>query len=413
MSPGERVGNWRVRSPLSRASSSTATAKRKRDCGWDNLSTDRATKMQKMDGDGMEYEYEDTSMADEEEELAEDDGSDRMDYDDGRLRSPFQPESSTPRSMRYKSAWDDNEDEQDGTPGDHSVVVGEEAYYTPQKHRIVEFPETTSMRHLDTDALRAQGWDDDYITLIHRIALRGHEPLLPSYLHFEYKFLPDGLFEKDDDAFISSVKGEHFKASKALEKLIELGGRMRDRIETNSHITPEQQVKRQMKSYMNWAIEDAGLDKNTLIPILAMEFQPAKTGAAILKANALAKCKKLAYRYRNALRVRRTVEISPASRSSDGTILSYPLPTFYALLASHTILALMVYKPDSDHQELDSMALFDFKDRSYDVWNSLALAILVNHVRNVQVRIAEETGIGEKQYMRDEEIEKAISDPDA
>ncbi|MGG6495254.1 UNVERIFIED_CONTAM: hypothetical protein NY603_20250, partial [Bacteroidetes bacterium 56_B9] len=76
-------------------------------------------------------------------------------------------------------------------------------------------------------------------------------------------------------------------------------------------------------------------------------------------------------------------------------MLSYEIPTIYAILASDAIVAIMAYTVDSDHCQ--PMALFDYNLKDYDVWNSLALALLVCHVRNVQLRIAEDTDIGMKQ----------------
>ena len=56
-----------------------------------------------------------------------------------------------------------------------------------------------------------------------------------------------------------------------------------------------------------------------------------------------------------------------------------------------------VYTPEDPEQTVRPVAFFDFKDSNYDAWNSLALAIIVCHVRNVQARIAEDTGLGIKE----------------
>lgn len=106
--------------------------------------------------------------------------------------------------------------------------------------------------------MRAAGWIDDHITLVQHIAMRGLEPLLPQYYKMDFKYLPDALFEKGDDAFVRSVRGEHFKGIKALEKLFELGGRVRDCVLLEGNITPEQQVKRSLKAFIKWADTDSG-----------------------------------------------------------------------------------------------------------------------------------------------------------
>lgn len=343
-------------------------------------------------------------------------GSDqeKLDYDgDSLMDDVYDDESElqSPSRQRLRSSSGALGDEDDDAMSVHRTVVASEDEYVP-KRRVVNLPEMLDMRHIATDELRLKGWDDDYITLIQKIATRGYEPLLPAYLQFEYSFMPDGLFENSDDAFIASVRNEHFKAGKALEQLLDLGSRVRDRIYMDGKVKPEDQVKRQLAAYMKWAFDDAGIDKRSAIPILALEIQPAGTDAPLLRASALRKCKRLAARYREALRVQRSVEFSPGSKSSEDTVLSYPLPTFYAIIASHSIVALMAYSPDGDTSELAPMAYFNFKQKELDVWNSLALAIIVCQIRNVHMRIAEETGLGLRQhgYSEDEMVE---DDPDA
>lgn len=397
MSPGERIGNWRLRSPSSQASSSVLGNKRKR-LFTPSSSAGRRSKAPKFGLDSMESD----------EERDDYDGDIMMDdiYDeDSEIQTP-----TSRQRLRSSSTGLGDEDDGDATSV-HQTVVASEEEYAPQR-RVVNLPEMLDMRHIATEELRLKGWDDDYITLIQKIATRGYEALLPAYLQFEYSFMPDGLFENGDDAFVASARGEHFKAGKALDQLLQLGGRVRDRIYMRGRMQPEDQVKRQLDAYMKWAFDDAGIDNRSVIPILALEIQPAGTDAPSLRANALRKCTHLAARYREALKVRRSVEISPGSRSSKSTILSYPLPTFYALIASHAIVALMAYRPDAEEPELAPMAYFDLKDKNHDVWNSLALAIIVCHVRNVHLRIADETGLGLRQQgFSEDEMEE--DDPDA
>lgn len=393
MSPGERVGSWRVRSPPSQASSSVLGTKRKR-LFTPGSSAGRRSKMSRFDYDDMEID-DDVEVFDDDDE-----------YDD---ESEIQSPTSRQRLRSSSARLDEEED--DDAMSVHRTVLASEEDYEPNR-RVVSLPEMLDMGHVATDELRSKGWDDDYITVMQKIATRGYEPILPAYLQFEFSFLPDSLFDKSDDALIASVRGDNFKAGKELERLLELGGRVRDRIYMHGQFQPEDQVKRQFDAYMKWAFDDAGIDNRTAIPILAMEVQPAGYDAPQLRANALRKCRRLAARYREALRVQRSVEISPGSRSSEGSLLSYPLPTFYAVIASHAIVALFAWRPDGQDAELQPMMYFDLKDKNYDVWNSLALAILVCHVRNVQMRIAEETGLGLRQqgYSEDEMEE---DDPDA
>ena len=114
---------------------------------------------------------------------------------------------------------------------------------------------------------------------------------------------------------------------------------------------------------------------------------------------------------------------TPSSSASSNTLLptsvryTHPLPTLYGIIISHTVVAIVAYDPNSTatysslspntisptfqslpHQKLSSSAaaaasplippclrtvsFFDLGDPSYDVWNALALAIVVVHCRN-------------------------------
>jgi len=68
------------------------------------------------------------------------------------------------------------------------------------------------------------------------------------------------------------------------------------------------------------------------------------------------------------------------------------LPTLYGVIASHTVMAFVSYvlptetNPDGS---LRTIAIFDFGNEGYDVWNSLAIAIFVIHCRNRMKQLQE------------------------
>lgn len=347
--------------------------------------------------------------ADEEEE--EDEDEDNDDNDTASATSSNIRVASRSASRSPRDFMDDN----DTSEIDTSLVVSESAYEEQApKRRMPTSPSTEHFqRGVSSEEMRAQGWDDDHITLVQKIAMRGHEPLMPNYWKFEYRFhMPDSLFiatdGDDTDAIIGSVRQKHRRAIIAIEKLFELGGRMRDRVMLQGQVTPEQQVRRTLKEYIRWANTDSGLDHKSAIPLLALETKSANIDANDIKQNAKRKCEKLARRYRNAFRVLQSIENSPGSRTS--TQLAYPVPTIYALIASHTLIALTAYNPEDAEPDIKIVAMFEMKDKDYDVWNALALAIVVCHLRNVQVRIAEETGLGIMSGAREDEV---VDDPDA
>lgn len=58
------------------------------------------------------------------------------------------------------------------------------------------------------------------------------------------------------------------------------------------------------------------------------------------------------------------------------------VPTLYGVISSHTIMAFVSYDVHAATPSLRTVAMFDFGQEGYDVWNSLAIAIFVIHCRN-------------------------------
>jgi hypothetical protein len=294
---------------------------------------------------------------------------------------------------------------------DNTSVVDETTYQdsTPKRRGIRNLPEEQEALGVSDAELRDAGWGDDHITLVQKIKMRGHEPLLPKHWQFSFRFWPDAFFAADNDAFISSVRNDHFKAEKALERLLDLGSRMRDSLIAEPARRPDLNARNSIKAYLKWALADSQLDPKTAIPLLAIETKPANVPAEELQARAIRKLEKLHARYTKAFTVVKSTEHSV--KSSTSPELFYDVPTLYAIIASASLVALTVYTPEDPNERLKPVAWFDFKQPDYDAWNSLALAIIACHLRNVQMTIAEDTGLGEKKTGI-ARIEEEEEDPD-
>lgn len=282
----------------------------------------------------------------------------------------------------------------DDLEGDTSVhIKRENSFESPSRKTVISPTQEAFDRGISSEELHSQGWDDDHIALVHKIAMRGYEPLLPQHWKLAWSWMPDALFEEDDEAFLTSLEGRMLLGSKALESLFGLGGWVRDREMLGGRITAESQTRRMIKKYMKWVDEDAGLDPETSLPLMVLECKPTNIPAAHLQANAKVKLAALASRWAEALHVHPSIEDQPSTPRSARSMLSQPLPTLYTIIASGTVIALVAYNPNDPEPEVKSMAFFPMKDKSYDVWNSLALAITVCHLRNVRMRIADEMGV--------------------
>jgi hypothetical protein len=311
--------------------------------------------------------------------------------------------------LQINNEWEDNPDD--------SAILDERSFHLTSAYhddslisanspRIIQGPEDLGQPHFSTSHLRSLGKDDDYIALLHRIVLRGYEPLLPAYMRFEFHFLPDELFAaSNDEAFLSTSPASEFRASKEFDHLMELSSRVRDRVSMGEHFdippAPEDAVRRHLSRYYEFLLDDAKLDAQTRIPVLAMVFGSVRDSAAMLREEASRQCARLAGRWRLAL--------EEATAEGEDTP---QIPTLYAIVASHTIIAIMSYSPrqtpypsqigsqDSTDDDDDvepqcaGMAILDLSDANNAVWDALALACVGCHVRNVMVRLAEHTGIG-------------------
>ncbi|KAI7227344.1 hypothetical protein KC330_g8444 [Hortaea werneckii] len=370
------------------------------------------------DGESEEVEYgadgEDYNIPDA-DSLAEDMSNIRMrmspnasDDSDAEDEAPIGYVSS-----EDADAEDIEAEADDDEPEDTTLVVSEEEYAREHsRSKKVSVPVELSNRGVSSEELAAAGWSEDHIFLVQRIAMRGFEPLLPQYYYMDFRYLPDALFVQDDDkerAFISGVKGPTFHGIKALEKLFTLGGYVRDMTNFRCNTTPEMQFKRHLQDFIKWTDRDSGLDTKTTIPPLTLVMQNSDTPISVLQESARRKMAKIHVRYHAAFSAHQTIEHSSPSSSSTSTKLHQPIPQIYALMASWTVIALVAYRPDldEDHQ-VKVVSHHNFDDKDYDVWNSLALAIVLCHVRNVQLKIAEETGLG----VRQPGVEEEEDDPD-
>jgi hypothetical protein len=386
MSPYERVDSWRATT----STTSTSPSNHKRAVTPDR-NGDGSRKMRKLD-DGRAFRAEEVMYEHQEDEDDDEEStSDEVMRDDEGLSSMFSAVhvKGSPTPEDFLNDYDSEVD------ADVTEVLDDGDYHlTPNRRKLAALPQDESAFGVGSQELRAAGWDDDYITLVQRIKLRGHEPLMPQRWRFGFRSFPDDLFAQANDAFVNSARKEYFRGEKALEKLFDLGGLVRDSLIESTPTHPHRQIRQSIEAYQKWAALDSDLDPDTVIPVLALVVKPGNIPANELHEIANQKLANIAQRYRKAFRVIQSTEASPASKASSQ--YSYPIPTLYAIVASHALIAVMAYRPEDATPDAKPIAFFDMKDSNYDVWNSLALAIVVCHARNVQMRIAEDTGLGVK-----------------
>ena len=196
-------------------------------------------------------------------------------------------------------------------------------------------------------------------------------------------------------------------ASKALTKLISLGVRVRDRLVTNH--PPEPTIRREIDNYIKWSHTDGDLLRRNFIPALIVETKSPRESVSSVVQRMTTKLQNLGYRYRDLYNHHRskptTVGLgksfpkekartklttaprlvspnpnpSPKSRRDDS---DDDLPTLYGIIIAETIVTFITYNTNIPTKEIRPLQIFNFADSSQDVWNGLAVGILVVWVRN-------------------------------
>ena len=183
---------------------------------------------------------------------------------------------------------------------------------------------------------------------------------------------------------LTEIQAYSSPAQKALSDLFQLGGLARDAVLTKAPIrTAEDHIRRSINKYNKWAMKDGDLEirwKN--ISLFKTISCHKNVHPSVMEGKMIRKLGKLAGLWRDAFNTK-IQENNSNSKTSQVDADSVPdLPTLYGICASHTVMAFVSYDALSPSSSLRTVAMFDFGQEGYDVWNSLAIAIFVIHCRN-------------------------------
>ncbi|KAF1955790.1 hypothetical protein CC80DRAFT_473666 [Byssothecium circinans] len=303
---------------------------------------------------------------------------------DMTLLPPSPPTSVEPQEFEGDTLLPDSDDvsQEEWDANEATEVVDESQYLDTRKKSD---PEKEKLRRENQGRdLREAGWTEDAVFLFQKLGLRGFEPLMPASWVNDFPSLPTDLFTANDNlAFIKPDSDGYFRAQRALEDLFTLGGLVRDAVLTRAPIrTPEFHIRAAIQKYNRWAMKDAGIDRTwnhlSLFDIVVCD---QKTPSRVSELNMIVKLAKLQDQWREAFETHNTDDKS----ESDFVSAPEELPTVYGVIASYTVMAFVTYvaptEPDGK-ASLRIVAIFDFGQIGFDVWNSLAIAIFVIHCRN-------------------------------
>ncbi|KAJ5690262.1 hypothetical protein N7462_004654 [Penicillium macrosclerotiorum] len=212
------------------------------------------------------------------------------------------------------------------------------------------------------------------------LALRGCKPVMARSWKKDFTTLPESLFPSDEAGskecgFTFQVqKGSNFYAITALHDLLQVPGRVRDcRYLT---VRPQFLIKKAIRKYFRWAIYDAGLKVTRRTkPVYTIYAQ--KPGETTLTAVTIVtrKLEKLA-------RIQQALHDGPGQKYWP-TLVGFCLcGSIVALITLDSNPNTIPWSEDKDYNTRTKyMGIFDMGEVNQDVWNSLAIAIAIIHVR--------------------------------
>ncbi|KAL4942545.1 hypothetical protein BDV06DRAFT_222068 [Aspergillus oleicola] len=240
-------------------------------------------------------------------------------------------------------------------------------------------------------------------SLFLQLALRGFEPLAPKHWQFDFPTLPDSLFPEEGKEqaapIIKISKSTAFHAIKSLGTLFSLSGRVRDFSVVRDcgfvGKRPENIIKQTIVKYIRWALFDVNLElgpASTPVHIIHAQKKHETIGQALERLNK--KLKKLALRHQKTI-------------AETSTNDNFETPLLIGFLICGPVVAIMTLdlslpKGTREDEEIDGkfFSQFDFSERGQDLWNSLALAIVIMHIRTTMVQLSGSNYGGYKQARR-------------
>ncbi|KAF2188093.1 hypothetical protein K469DRAFT_566739 [Zopfia rhizophila CBS 207.26] len=339
---------------------------------------------------------------------------------------PLSPKSLPPKSLEQQldRAYTDFEGDTlidglheavgdtDGFDANEETIVVDDGQYMDQK-KSTDMEVERRRRDAQGRELLAAGWTKDAVFLFHKLGMRGFEPLMPSGWSYDFVMMPSMMFTPNiDKAFIKPTHDSDYRAQKALEKLLKVGSYARDAILLRASRTPECQIQEYIKTYNKWAVKDGRVHKKWNLPLFKIIVGPKDSNINILQQDMIDKLEKLADQWRDAFHERDVINSVEDARDESMKSEALPathdyvqdLPTLYGVIASHTIMGIVSYDIMVPDPSLRTVAIFDFGQEDYDVWNSLAIAIFVIHCRNRMMELKDNLPVFE---------DKPKSDPDA
>ncbi|KAJ5782995.1 hypothetical protein N7457_004769 [Penicillium paradoxum] len=318
---------------------------------------------------------------------------DSEDSDDSESLSLPSPKRTKRTAVNRLKAQSKKRKDSDKTMSEPSEVEcdSEEEFSIPKGERnelLNNLTRERAKRLLDTVELpQGHHLSPDEQRTARQLLTRGCMPTIHRHWEKDFSTLPESLFfnEKDDDSrhtesnfVLGNDRGSEFYAIRAFQELLKICGNVRDYaniLET----CPSTYIKRSIEKYLRWALTDAGIVvQPTTIPVHFIYCKRQTESSKDAFDKVAKKLTKLSDTWKSQL------------GSSHG--IRNVWPAVIGLVICGPVLSTITLntnpKPQASIPGIKFLGHFDLSDFDNDVWNTLAVAIMVMHIKRTMRKLA-------------------------
>ncbi|KAF3270114.1 hypothetical protein TWF173_007245 [Orbilia oligospora] len=235
-----------------------------------------------------------------------------------------------------------------------------------------------------TEILAQGDWAESEVALFRRLRRRGREALLPAPWRLDFTTFPETLYSPvGEQSFICALTPSasmEFRGSQALQRLVNVGGQVRDRTEINPSAPVEPLIFQEIKNFLTWAEKDGEI---SLSSVLTINYNRSKNGnAKVTSEKTERKMKSMAseLRVKNQQAPRQTAPPSNDIENIDTP--ARPLAVIYGITVYNCVAALSSLGCDGSDTDVKTHVVLDWTDTGLDIWNAIAVAIFIVSCRN-------------------------------
>jgi hypothetical protein len=276
----------------------------------------------------------------------------------------------------------------------------EAALEAATKQLEIDRETVAAQQKADAFKMLSEGWNRSTIELYMLMDRRTIEPLMPIGWRSDFELFPWSIWSDSyQDAFLAGTRPEDdYIVIKATRDLLKLPVHVRNQIRIKAWYgrRAEAMVVKYCEDYMKLVHRDCRLfvplARKKLVSLICYAPGDEKTPVNELEVLMLQRLRKRASKVLDLLRLERWKKALSKQNTMDdfeheGQCYLVEPPTLYGIVAKEAVIALVAYEPLSPRDALRTIAFFHMSKATYDVWNALALAIVMVQCRNELLKI--------------------------